>query len=173
MSMVAAAIKKWSPNKWCTEFIDSAKTVVWGCILTGVAKGIVVVMQDAMIMDTVIYHLSNLLKNAPSGISAQLMLIVQTLINFFIPSGSGQAVATMPIMAQLADMIDVSRQTAVLAFQFGDGLSNIFWPTADIVIICGLGGIKLEKWYKWFTPLFLILLAAQMVMLEVAVLIGY
>ncbi|TWH78637.1 putative ion transporter superfamily protein YfcC [Sedimentibacter saalensis] len=173
MSMVGAGIKKWSPNKWCAEFIDSAKTVVWGCILTGVAKGIVVVMKDAMIMDTVIFHLSNLLKNAPSGISAQLMLIVQTLINFFIPSGSGQAVATMPIMAQLADIIGVTRQTAVLAFQFGDGLSNIFWPTADIVIICGLGGIKLEKWYKWFTPLFLMLLGAQMIMLEIAVLIGY
>ena len=170
MSMVAAGVKKWTPNKWCSEFIDSAKTVVWGCILTGVAKAIVVVMSDAMIMDTVIYNLSNLLKSAPSGISAGLMLIVQTFINFFIPSGSGQAVASMPIMSQLSDMIGVSRQTAVLAFQFGDGLSNIFWPTADIVIICGLGGIKLEK---WFTPLFLILLAAQLVMIEIAVFIGY
>ena len=79
----------------------------------------------------------------------------------------------MPIMSQLADIIGVSRQTAVLAFQFGDGLSNIFWPTADIVIICGLGGISLQKWYKWFTPLFLILLVAQMVMLGIAVAIGY
>lgn len=173
MSMIAALIKKWSPNKWCAEFIDSAKTVVWGCILTGVAKAIVVVMQDASIMDTVIFSLSNLLKHAPSALSAQLMLLVQTLINFFIPSGSGQAVATMPIMAQLSDMIGVSRQTAVLAFQFGDGLSNIFWPTADIVIICGIGGIKLEKWYKWFTPLFLMTLALQMILVEVAVLIGF
>ena len=147
MSMVAAGVKKWTPNKWCSEFIDSAKTVI--------------------------YNLSNLLKSAPRGISAGLMLIVQTFINFFIPSGSGQAVASMPIMSQLSDIIGVSRQTAVLAFQFGDGLSNIFWPTADIVIICGLGGIKLEKWYKWFTPLFLILLAAQLVMIEIAVFIGY
>ncbi len=173
MSMVAAAVKKWSPNKWCSEFIDSAKTVVWGCILTGVAKAIVVVMNDAMIMDTVIFNLSNLLKSAPSSISAALMLIVQTFINFFIPSGSGQAVASMPIMTQLSDLIGVSRQTAVLAFQFGDGLSNIFWPTADIVIICGLGGIKLEKWYKWFTPLFLMILLAQIIMVEIAVFIGY
>ena len=173
MSMVAAGVKKWSPNRWCSEFIDSAKTVVWGCILTGVAKAIVVVMNDAMIMDIVIFNLSNLLKSAPNSISAGLMLIVQTFINFFIPSGSGQAVASMPIMAQLSDIIGVSRQTAVLAFQFGDGLSNIFWPTADIVIICGLGGIKLEKWYKWFAPLFLMLLAAQIIMVEIAVFIGY
>lgn len=173
MSMVAAGICRWSPNRWCSEFIDSAKTVVWGCILTGVAKAIMVVMTDAQILDTVIFSLSNLLKSAPEAISAQLMLIVQTLINFFIPSATGQAAATMPIMSQLADLIGVSRQTAVLAFQFGDGLSNIFWPTADIVIICGLGGISLQKWYKWFTPLFLILLLTQMIMLGIAVAIGY
>lgn len=173
MSMIAAGICRWSPNRWCAEFIDSAKTVVWGCILTGAAKGIMVVMTDAQILDTVIYSLSELLKHAPEGISAQLMLIVQTLINFFIPSATGQAAATMPIMSQLSDLIGVSRQTAVLAFQFGDGLSNIFWPTADIVIICGLGGISLQKWYRWFVPLFLILLLAQMVLLGIAVGIGY
>lgn len=90
-----------------------------------------------------------------------------------IPSATGQASATMPIMAQLADIIGVSRQTAVLAFQFGDGLSNIFWPTADIVIICGLGGISLQKWYKWFTPLFLILFVTQAILLGIATGIGF
>ena len=100
MSMIAAAICKWSPNKWCSEFIDSAKTAMWGCILTGIAKAITVVMQDAQIMDTVIYGLSNVLKNAPHAVSAQVMLVVQTLINFFIPSATGRASATMPIMAQ-------------------------------------------------------------------------
>ena len=131
------------------------------------------VMQDAQIADTVIYYLSGLLKNAPEFLSAQLMLIVQTLISCLIPSATGQAATTMPIMSQLADIIGVTRQTAVLAFQFGDGLTNIFSPTADIVIICGLGGISLQKWYKWFTPLFFILLLAQMVMLGIAVAIGY
>ena len=173
MSMVAAGIAGWNPNKWCAEFIDSAKTVVWGCILTGVAKGIVVVMNDAMIMDTVIFYLSNLLKNVPSALSAQMMLLVQTLINFFIPSGSGQAVATMPIMSQLSDLIGVSRQTACLAFHFGDGLSNILWPTADIVIICGIGNIKLEKWYKFFLPICGILYVLQMVFVQVAVMTGF
>lgn len=173
MSMIAAAVCKWSPNKWCEEFIDSAKTAMWGCILTGIAKAITVVMQDAQIMDTVIYTLANILKNAPEALSAQVMLVVQTIINFFIPSATGQASATMPIMAQLADIIGVSRQTAVLAFQFGDGLSNIFWPTADIVIICGLGGISLQKWYKWFTPLFLILFATQAILLGIATGIGF
>lgn len=173
MSMVAAGICKWSPNKWVAEFIDSAKAVLWGVILTGVAKSIMVVMQDAQIMDTVIFNLSNLLKSVPHALSAEFMLIVQTIINFFIPSATGQAAATMPIMSQLADMIGVSRQTACLAFHFGDGLSNIFWPTADIVIICGLGDISLQKWYKWFTPLCGILFVTQMILIGVATAIGY
>ena len=124
-------------------------------------------------MDTVIYGLANLLKNAPQALSAQFMLIVQTLINFFIPSETGQASAAMPIMSQLADILGVTRQTAVLAYQFGGGLTNIYWPTADIVIICGLGGISLQKWYKWFTPLFLILFATQAILLAIATAIEY
>ena len=79
----------------------------------------------------------------------------------------------MPIMAQLADILGVTRQTAVLAYQFGGGLTNIYWPTADIVIICGLGGITLQKWYKWFTPLFLMLFLAQVILLGIANATGY
>lgn len=173
MSAVAALIAGWTPNKYCAELLVGAKGVLWGCILTGLAKGIVVIMDNAKIMDTIIYALSNLLQNAPSAISAQLMLIVQTIINFFIPSGSGQAAVTMPIMAPLADALGVSRQVACLAYQFGDGLSNLLWPTAGIVIICGLGDVRYDRWLKWFGKLFLILLVAQMVLIEIAVLAGF
>lgn len=173
MSMAAAAIDKWTPNRWIAEFLAGVRAVLWGGILTGIAKAIVVVMNDAQIMDTVIFGMSNVLKHAPAAISAQLMLITQTFLNFFIPSGSGQAVATMPIMAPLADILGVSRQVAVLAFQFGDGLSNILWPTADIVIICGLAGIPVEKWWRWFAPICGIIFLMQMIFIEIAVIIGY
>lgn len=173
MSIIVAAIDRWSPNRWVDEFMDGVRNVVWGALLTGIAKGIVVVMNDAQIMDTVIYGLASLLKHAPKAISAQLMLVMQTIINFLVPSASGQAVVTMPIMSPLGDIVGVSRQVAVLAFQFGDGLSNIVWPTADIVIICGLGGIALDKWYKWFMPLCGILFVMQMIFLGIAVFIGY
>ena len=96
------------------------------------------------------------------------MLIVQTLINFLIPSGSVQAVTRMPIMAPLADLVGISRQTSILAFQFGDGLSNVLWPTASAPIICGIAGIKIEKWWKWFVPLFLLLLLTQAVLVAVS-----
>ena len=79
----------------------------------------------------------------------------------------------MKFIAQLKEIIGVSKQTAVIACQFCDGLSNIFWPTADIVIICGLGGISLQKWYKWFTPLFLILFVTQAILLGIATGIGF
>lgn len=172
MSIVVAALDGWNPNKYCKEMLEGAKSVAWGCILCGLAKSIVVIMNNAKIMDTIIFALSNLLQNAPKSISAQLMLLAHTLINFLIPSGSGQAAATMPIMAPLADNLGLTRQVACLAFQFGDGLSNLFWPTAGIVTICGLGDVKYDKWMKWFWKLFLLIVLAQVVLLEVAVLTG-
>ena len=74
----------------------------------------------------------------------------------------------MPIMAPLADMVGVSRQTAVMAFQFGDGLSNLLWPTCGIVTVCGLGNISLQKWWKWFMPLFGLIFLAQVVFVSIA-----
>ena len=173
MAAIAALICGWHPNRFCQEMLAGAKSVLWGCILTGLAGGITVIMKNGQIMDTIIYFLANLLKAAPKGISAQLMLIVQTLINFLIPSGSGQAAVTMPIMAPLADALGLSRQVACLAFQFGDGLSNLLWPTAGIVVICGLGDIRYDKWLKWFGKLFGILIVLQMILLEIAVLTGF
>lgn len=173
MSAVAAGLAGWKPNDYCKEMLAGAKSVLWGCILTGLAKGLVVIMNNAQIMDTIINALSNMLKNAPAFLSAQLMLFVQTLINFLIPSGSGQAAVTMPIMAPLADVLGLSRQVACLTFQFGDGLSNLLWPTCGIVMICGLGDVRYDRWLKWFAKLFVMLLVAQMVLVEIAVLTGY
>jgi len=172
MSMIAAGIDGWSPNRWVDEFIAGVKTILWGGMLTGVAKAIVVVMEDAHIKDTIIFGLSNGLSGLPSVVSAQTMLVAQTVLNFFIPSGSGQAAATMPIMAPLADMLGVSRQVACLAFQFGDGLSNLVWPTCGCVIICALGGISIQKWWKWFLPLAGILFVMQMALIALAMLMG-
>jgi uncharacterized ion transporter superfamily protein YfcC len=172
MSMIAAGIAGWTPNRWVDEFFVGVKSIAWGAILTGVAKAIVVVMEDAHIKDTIIFALSNGLKGLPAVMSAQTMLVAQTILNFFIPSGSGQAAATMPIMAPLADMLGVSRQVACLAFQFGDGLSNLVWPTCGCVIICALGGIPLQRWWKWFLPLAGILFVMQMALIALAMALG-
>lgn len=99
------------------------------------------------------------------------MLVVQNLINFFIPSGSGQAVVMMPIMAPLSDVVGLSREIAVTAFQFGDGFSNMFWPTS-VAVECGIIGIGMNKWYRFITPLFLMMFALQASLLVVGVAIG-
>lgn len=146
--------------------------MIWGALIAGLSRGILVVMNDAMITDTIIHALADLLQHAPSWLSAQLMLIVQTIINLPISSATGQAAVTMPIMAPLSDALGVSRDVACLAFQFGDGLSNLLWPTSNIVVVCALGDIPYEKWLKWFIPLFFILLVAQCLLVSGAVMLG-
>ena len=101
------------------------------------------------------------------------MLIMQTLLNFFIPSGSGQAAVSMPIMAPVADLLGITRDTAVLAFQFGDGLSNIIWPTAYAAVMAGLAGVPLEKWWKFAFKLFGLIIIVQAILMVVAVAIGF
>ena len=172
MSWVAAIIYRWSADKWVDEFIDGARGVLWGAILTGMASGIVVILNEAKIMDTIIYLLSNVLSGVPSFMATQAMLFVQTLINLFIPSGSGQAAVTIPILAPIGDMLGVSRQVTTLAFQFGDGLSNLIWPTCVVVTVCGLGGISVRKWWEWFLPLAAIIYVMQMVFLGIAGYVG-
>ena len=101
------------------------------------------------------------------------MLLMQTLLNFLIPSGSGQAATSMPIMAPLADLLGLSRDAAVLAFQFGDGLSNIVWPTGFAIIMAGLAGVKVEKWWKFVVPVFLVLFIVQAILMVAAVAMGF
>ena len=142
-------------------------------MVIGLSRGILIVMREGNIIDTVIYGLSLPLANFPAWFSAQGMLFVQTIISFFIPSGSGMAATTMPIMAPLADLLGFTRQTAVLAFQYGDGFSNIYFPTTLCPVICSIAKVPLEKWWKFFTPLFLALYLLQMIFIGLAVSMGY
>ena len=173
MAFIAAIVMKWGPSKIGEMFAAGFTDAAVAGAMVGLSRGIVMVLREGSIIDTVVYGLSMPLTHVPTFITAAAMLLFQTILNFFVPSGSGQAAVSMPIMAPLADLLGVSRQTAVLAYQFGDGLSNSYWPTADIVIMAGLAGIKLDKYYKVFTKCFLCIFIAQIVLVEVAVLIGY
>ena len=169
MGLVSSFIMGWGPNVIADKVAKSFSEIAMACMMIGIARGILVVLQAGHIIDTIVYYLSVPLALLPGWLSAIAMFLVQTGLNFFIPSGSGQAVTSMPIMAPLADLIGITRQTAVLAFQFGDGLSNIMWPTAMTPIICGIAGVKLDKWWKWFTPLFFILVVTQSILVAVSV----
>ena len=118
MGIVVALIFGWSPDKIAVEFINGCKDIVFGAMIVGVAKAVLIVMQDGKIIDTIIYFLSSQLDGLPPLISATGMLIIQTLINFVIPSGSGQAATIIPLMAPLGDLMGLTRAVTVLCFQF-------------------------------------------------------
>ena len=166
-------VNGWGPSKIAEVFIEAWKDIIFGACVVGISRAVLVVMQQGQIIDTVIYTLAAPLALLPRWIAAEGMLFVQTLINFFIPSGSGQAATTMPIMAPLADILHIPRQIAVLAFQYGDGFSNILWPTTNLPVMCSLAKVPIEKWWKYFIPFFLLLYLVQMVFIFVAVMINY
>lgn len=132
--------------------------MVYGAFLIGVAGTVGVVMETGMIQDTIIHALASLIQGLAPAVSAVMMFLVQSLINFFVPSGSGQATVSMPIMAPLADLVGLTRQTAVLCFQFGDGLSNMLYPTVGYMMAAiALGKVKYGTWVKFIWKLFVIL----------------
>ena len=173
MGVLSALVMGWGPNKIGELYSKGFTDIAMACMMIGLARGILMVLQAGNIIDTVVYYFSLPLAAFPSWFCGVAMLVMQTLLNFFIPSGSGQAAASMPIMAPLADLLGVSRDTAVLAFQFGDGLSNVLWPTAYPAILAGLAGIKVEKWWKFAIPVGLALVLTQAGLMILAVLTGF
>ncbi len=170
MMIITGIIGGYSTEKICKTFIKSTQTMVGSMMVVGFTRGILLVMQNAKISDTIVYYLSNILYGKSKYLSAIGMLFMQNIINFFITGSSSQATITMPIMAPVADIINLSRQTAILVYQFGDGFSNMFWPTA-CAVECGLMGIPINKWYKFMAPLFLIMILLQIAFTVLSVLV--
>lgn len=153
MGIVGGIVGGTSPNQMARDFVGGAKDIAMGALIVGIARGILVVMSDGMILDTIVHGLASLISGLPKAVAAEGMLLVQCVINFFIPSGSGQASTTMPIMTPLADIIGLTRQTAVLAFQFGDGFTNAIIPThGTLCASLGVAGIPFNKWFKFALP---------------------
>lgn len=172
MMIVVGLISGFSPSLISEYFIEAAKDMMYGALIVGLSRAIPTILENAHIIDTIVYWLSQMLMHFQGIFSAIGMLFVQNIINFFIPSGGGQALVTMPILAPVAEMVGLSRQIAVLAYQLGDGFSNIFWPTS-VFMMCGIMRMPIVKWYRYITPLFLIFFVLEIVLLSIAVLIGY
>lgn len=173
-AILVAIVSKINPNKFLDEFIKGASDLVWIGFLIGMCYTISTFLQDAGILDTLIYYAGKGLGGLNASVCACGMFIVQDLLNCVIPSGSGQAAVTMPFMAPLGDMVGVSRQTAVLAFQMGDAFTNLITPTAgDMMAALAICHIPYKKWLKFFGPLWLIWTVAACVFLVIAVQIGY
>lgn len=153
--IIAGLVGRLSPNRIAERFVAGAKEMTFGALVVGVATSVLVMLEEGQIIDSIIYYAAMGLQRLPKVLAAVGMFIFQLLLNILIPSGSGQAAATMPIMAPLADVLDITRQTAVTAFHYGDGFTNLTSPTnGTLMASLAVAGISYERWMKWMLPLF-------------------
>ncbi len=173
-AVIMGIITKLKPSEMGESFVSGAKDMIAGAMIIGVAQAVLVVIQDGNLIDSFLYYSTLAVGNLPPILTAIGMFIMQFFINFFVNSGSGQAALTMPIMAPLGDLVDITRQTSVLAFQLGDGITNAIFPTSA-VLLAGLGmmGIPYTRWVKWVLPFVLIQTVLAMIILVIAQLIHY
>lgn len=172
--LFSAVIGKISADIASQKFIDGAMELTTTAMLIGVARGISLVMEDGQILHSLVHGLSLPLSYVGAEAAAVGMLLIQTLLNFFIPSGSGQAYVTMPLMVPLADLLEIPRQVAVLAYQFGDGFSNMIVPTNAVLMgIIGIAGIPYGHWFRFCLPLMIKLMLASSLVLVLAIVFDY
>ena len=147
-----------SPNQITHLFIEGARDILSAALVVGLAGGIVVILEDGRIIDTLLYYVSRSMEDMGKVGSVSIMYVIQTFLNIFIPSGSGKAALTMPMMSQFSDLIGISRQATVVAFQLGDGFTNMITPTSGVLIgVLGIARIPYHKWFKWVAPFIVIL----------------
>ena len=174
LTVIVAIIGGLSADKTAGEFALGAAELTTTALLVGFARAIALILQDGQVLDTIVFALASPLEKAGPELASVGMYIIQSLINFFIPSGSGQAYVTMPLMTPIADLSGISRQIAVLAYQFGDGFTNMVVPTNAVLMgILGIGRIPYDRWFKFIFPLILKLWLLGSIALIIAVLIGY
>ncbi len=150
MGIIAGIIDRQSADDIAKLFLAGCKDILSAALVVGLASGIIFILKDGKVIDTLLYGLTRSLAKTGEVTSLGVMYIFQTLLNVVMPSGSAKAALTMPIMTQFADLIGVSRQTTVLAFQFGDGFTNMLTPTSGVLIgVLGMARIPYGTWLKW------------------------
>lgn len=170
--ILAGIVAGFSNEKICEIMGNACAGIFSGVICIGLARSISVVLTEGNILDTIVYGLSVPLQQIPTTVSAIGMFIIQAMLNFFVPSGSGQATVAMPIMAPLADVVGLTRQTAVMAFQLGDGLTNMIMPTTGAIFVyIGVAKISYSTYLRWIFPLFLTLVCIAIVSILIATII--
>jgi uncharacterized ion transporter superfamily protein YfcC len=157
MGLLTALFFRLSPNSAVGAFLEGARDMMTAAMVIGLTRGMLIIATDGKIIDTILNGIAGSAGQFPKVISVQLMFFFQGFMNFFVPSGSGQAALTMPLMAPLSDLIGITRQTAVLAYQLGDGLFTNIFPTSGVTMgILAIGKIPYDKWLRFMLPLSLI-----------------
>ncbi|MDA3866789.1 MAG: AbgT family transporter [Salinivirgaceae bacterium] len=155
-----------SANEITNLFLAGTKDIMSAALIVGLAGGIIVVLEDGKIVDSILHGLAQSMNEMGRVGSVGVMYAIQNIINIVIPSGSAKAALTMPIMAPFSDLIGISRQATVVAFQFGDGFTNMITPTSGVLIgVLGVAKIPYDKWVRWVWPLIAILIVVGFLLL--------
>jgi uncharacterized ion transporter superfamily protein YfcC len=166
MGLSSGAAMNYSPNRITGLFIAGVKDILSAALVVGLAGGIIIILQNGRVIDSMLHSLAGSMTNVGRFGSLSIMYGIQTLINVIITSGSAKAALTMPIMAPFSDLIHVSRQATVMAYQLGDGFTNLLTPTsATLVGVLGVARIPYEKWLKWAWPLIAFLIIVGLLLL--------
>jgi uncharacterized ion transporter superfamily protein YfcC len=157
LSILAGPLGGLSFEDTAESFIKGAADITYAALVVGLARGTLVILRDAYVIDTITYAMASAVQQLPSSISVLGIFAMQNGLNFIVPSGSGQAAVSMPILAPLGDLLNITRQTNVLAYQLGNGFTNIFTPTMGY-FMAALGILKIpwSIWVRWLLPLLLI-----------------
>ncbi|MEI6857804.1 hypothetical protein [Psychrilyobacter sp.] len=174
MAILSGLVSGSHPDDMSKSFIKGAQSMVYGALIIGFARAITIVLTDGNVIHTIIHYITIPLMYLPSTISAVGMFFANLLFNFIVPSGSGQAMIVMPLMTPMAEVVNVSKQIAVSAYQYGDGFSNIIIPTSGVLMaVLGVAKIPYEKWLKFVTPIFLIWVIIGSISIVVGVAINW
>ena len=150
MGILSGVADSQSADDIARLFLSGCKDIMSAALVVGMASGIIFILRDGRVIDTILYGLTRSLSDTGEVASVGVMYLFQTALNIIMPSGSAKAALTMPIMSQFADLINVSRQTTVLAFQFGDGFTNMITPTSGVLIgVLGIAKIPYATWLRW------------------------
>lgn len=172
MSIVVAAVDGKKPNEIAQGFVDGAKGVLMGALMVGFARAIILILTEGNVIDTVLFYASQIISRTSSSVAAAVIYVFTFFFNFLVPSGSGKAAIVMPLIVPMADMAEITRQTSVLAYQLGDGPTNLFWPTAAMAPLA-MGNIPYSKWFKWYLPLTIVIFVVSIIITAVCAQMGY
>lgn len=172
--LLAGVIGGLGVNGTFEAMIEGMKDILFGAMIVGFAKGIIVILENGQVIDTIVHGMTTLLTDVPSSAVIIAMFILQFFLNFFIPSGSGQALTTMPLMVPISDLLHINRQITVLAFQYGDSISNVLFPTSAILMgALAVGKISYTQWLKFAWKLILVWVIICCIGMSIALIIGY
>ena len=171
MGIICGIIAGFHSDRIVSELMAGAKDILSAALVVGFASGIIVILQDGKIIDSILHSMQEGLDGSGKVGSLSAMYGIQALINFVIPSATAKAAITIPIMAPFSDMVGVSRQAMVLAFQFGDGFTNMITPTSGVLVAAlAMARIPYTEWVKWIWKMVLVLLILGLVLLLTTVL---